>query len=228
MKRRIGRRKRNPLKPAHVVGTSRRDVTARAAAGGTIRSNPPLNGASDRITLTTNKPTPVDLLESAVATRRKLQSELSGLAKLLADKSARLAALETTGNLHDAAVLAELGRLQIFTGLLPHRIAAKEAADAKAEQALTQATNQFIREHLGPRVRRLADRTRAMVERELSAHFRDAAAPIVAVSKSERVRSLAGLDWSVSVNPPRGSLEHAQGALNAWAAADKFENQFKK
>ena len=228
MKRRMKRGTRKSFKRAHVVETSRCDVLARAVAGGTIRSNPPLNGAAARIVQTINKPPPARAVESAVAAWHKSRTELSALAKLLADKSARQAALEISGDLHDAAVLAELGRLQIFTGLLPRRIAAKEEADAKAEQALTETTNQFIREHLGPRVRRLADRTRAMVERELSAHFRDAAALIVAVSKSERVRSIAGLDWSVSVNPPRGALEHAQGALNSWQAADKFENHVQK
>lgn len=81
-------------------------------------------------THTNGKTSPVQLLESAMATRRKSQTELSNLTKLLADKSARLAALEKTGDLHDAAVISEIGRLQIFAGLLPHRIAATEEADA--------------------------------------------------------------------------------------------------
>ena len=149
---------------------------------------------------------PVEILESAVATRRKSQTELSDLGKLLADKSARQAALETTGDLHDAAVLTEIGRLQLFTALLPRRIAAKEEADLKAEQTLTEATNQFIREHLGPRIQQLAAQTRAIVESELSSHYRDPAARIVAVAKSERVRTVESLAWSASVAPPRGAL----------------------
>jgi hypothetical protein len=169
------------------------------------------------------KPSPAEFLESAIAARRKSQTELSDFGKLLADKSAHQAALETTGNLHNAAVLAEIGHLQIFTALLPRRIAAKEGDDAKAEKTLIDATNQFIREHLGPRVRRLAARTRATVETELSPHFPDAAALIVAVAGSERVRSVAGFDWSASVAPVHGAIPHAEGALKSWAAADKFE-----
>lgn len=170
-----------------------------------------------------DKSSPVQILESAIATRRKSQTELSGLGKSLAEISARQAALEATGDLQDTEVLTELVHLQISTGLLPRRIAVKEECDANAERALTQATNQFIREHLGPRVRLLAERTRALVKAELSPHFPDPAALLVAVMKSERVRTIESLSWSVTDQPPRGALEHAEGALNAWASADKFE-----
>jgi hypothetical protein len=166
---------------------------------------------------------PVQVLELAIATRRKSQTELSGLAKWLADKSADLAALEKTGDLHDPEVLTELVHLQISIGLLPRRIAVKEECDANAAQALIHATNQFIREHLGPRVRRLAEQTRAMVERELSLHYRAAAALIVAVAQSEQVRYIDSLSGTVTQQPPRGALVHAEDALQSWASADKFE-----
>jgi hypothetical protein len=165
----------------------------------------------------TKKSSPVEILESALAARRRSQTELSGVGKLLADKSARQLALETTGDLRDAAVLAEIGRLQIFTGLLPRRIAARQEEDAKAEKSLIQATNQFIQEHLGPQVRRLAARTREIVENELSLHFQDAAARIIAVSQSERVRSIERLAWAASLDPERGAIAHAEGAIRAWA-----------
>jgi hypothetical protein len=165
----------------------------------------------------TKKSSPVEILESALAARRRSQTELSGVGKLLADKSARQLALETTGDLRDAAVLAEIGRLQIFTGLLPRRIAARQEGDAKAEKSLIQATNQFIQEHLGPQVRRLAARTREIVENELSLHFQDAAARIIAVSQSERVRSIERLAWAASLDPERGAIAHAEGAIRAWA-----------
>jgi hypothetical protein len=162
-------------------------------------------------------------LESAIATRRKSQTELTHLAKLLGEKSVRQTALETAGNLHNPAVLAEIGRLQIFTALLPRRIAAQEENDLKSEQSLIEGTNQFIRDHLSPRVKRLAARTRAIVEAELSPHFRDAAALAVAVARSERVRRLQELDCPVSLAPARGALEHAQTALKSCAEADKLE-----
>jgi hypothetical protein len=187
-------------------------------------------GAAELAKTTHNskKSSPVEVLESAVAARRRSQTELSDVGKLLADKSARQLALETTGDLHDAAVLAEIGRLQIFTGLLPRRIAVKQEEDVKAERSLIQATNQFIQEHLGPRVRRLAARTREMVEDELSSHFQDAAARIIAVSQSERVRSIERLAWAASVDPERGAIAHAEGAIKAWAelqAKAESENQ---
>jgi len=173
------------------------------------------------------KASPTQLLESAIATRRKSQTELSDLAKLLANKSVRQAALETAGDLHNPSVLAEIGRLQIFTALLPRRIAAQEENDVNAEKTLTHATNQFIQEHLAPRIQRLSARTRAIAESELSPHFRDAAALKVAVTRSERVRYVESLAWSVSLTPVRGALEHAQGALKAWADANKLENDLK-
>ena len=170
---------------------------------------------------------PVQFLESAIAARRKSQTELSDLRKLLADKSARLANLGITGDLNDAAVLTELVQLQISTGLLPRRIAVKEECDANAEQALTQATNQFIREHLGPRVRRLTAQTREIVKRELSAHFRDLAALEVAVTQSERVRTIECSSWTVTDKPDGGALAHAAGALNSWSAVDKSSSPYR-
>jgi hypothetical protein len=86
-----------------------------------------------------------------------------------------------------------------------------------AERSLIQATNQFIQEHLGPQVRRLAARTREMVEHELSSHFQDAAARIIAVSQSERVRSIERLAWAASLDPEHGAIAHAEGAIRAWA-----------
>jgi hypothetical protein len=171
---------------------------------------------------TSSKTSPVQLLETAIAVRRKSQTELSDLDKLLAEKSARHAALKTTGDLHDPAVLAELSRLQIVTELLPHRIAARKQDDAKAEQALTEATNRFIREHLGPRVRRLAAQTRATVEAELSLHFKDPTALIVGVAQSERVRGIEALSGTITVTPARGAVAHAQAALQSWTAANNF------
>jgi hypothetical protein len=165
----------------------------------------------------------IQSLESAIAARRSSGAELVELGKLMADKSARKVALETAGDLNDAAVIAEIGQLQVFAELLPRRIAVKEGDDAKAEEALTQATNQFIHEHLGPRVRRLAARTEAIVKSELSPHYRDPAALTIAVLQSERVQNLKRLSWSATLRPERGALAHADGALKAWAAVDEFE-----
>lgn len=169
------------------------------------------------------KPSPVQPLQTAMATRRKSQTELSELTKLLAEKSARQIALETTGDLKDGAIITEISRLQVFNELLPRRIAAKEADDAKAEETLTQATNQFIHEHLGPRVRRLAARTRAIVEAELTSHYRDPSALIIAVSQSERVRTIESLALPATLHPPRGAIAHAEAVLKAWIATDEFE-----
>jgi hypothetical protein len=92
-----------------------------------------------------------------------------------------------------------------------------------AEEDLVWATNEFIQEHLGPRVRNLAARTRVTVESELSGHIRDRTALIVAVSQSERVRSIERLALAVTWQPERGAIAQAEGALKAWAAVDEFE-----
>lgn len=182
---------------------------------------PPETGQT---TSRSGNPPPVQSLETAIAARRKSQTELSDLGQLLTETSTRQAALEKTGDLHNAAVITEIGRLQILTQLLPRRIAAKEEADAKAEETLTQAANQFIREHLGPRVRHLAARTRAIVEAELSSHLPEPSALIVAVAQSERVRKIESLDWAATLQPMRGATSHAESALKSWLAADDFEN----
>ena len=171
----------------------------------------------------TTKTSPIDLLQLALAIRRKSQTELSDLNKLLANKSTRQNALEKTGNLHDKAIIAEIGTLQIFTGLLPRRIVAKETDDAQAEESLTTATNEFIRQHLGPRVRKLAAQTREQVETELTPHFQDRAALLRAIAQSQQVRTIDALAWTATSHPAHGAIAHAEAALKAWAAADEFE-----
>jgi len=172
---------------------------------------------------TRSKITPVQLLKAAIATRHRSQVEISGLRGTLGDKSARQVLLETTGDINNAAVISEIGKLQVFAEMLPRRIAFKEKEYVNVEENLVQATNDFIREHLDPRVRNLAMRTRMMVEKELSHQFRDPAILIRAVAQSDRVRSIARLDWPVSLQPERGAMAHAEGALKAWAAVDEFE-----
>jgi hypothetical protein len=62
-----------------------------------------------------------------------------------------------------------------------------------------------------------------MVERELSLHCSDPADLVVAVCKSEKLRYIESLSWTATDQPPHGALEHAEGALQSWAAVDKFE-----
>lgn len=173
--------------------------------------------------LKTKAVSPVQHVKAMMAARRRSLTTISELRKLLTEKSARQVALETTGDLGEPAVISEIGKLHVLVDLLPRRIAFLEGEDARAEQQLVEATNKFIREHLGPRVRQLAGRTRAMVENELSSHIQDAAALIRAVAQSERVRKVVALDWSVTLQPERGAMAHAEGALKAWAEVDEFE-----
>lgn len=172
--------------------------------------------------------TPNSKLEFAIAARHSSQTELSNLRTLLAEKSARLTDLETTGDLRERSVLAKIGTLQILTTLLPRRIAAQEQQDNAAEKTLIDATNQFIREHLGPRIKQLSARTRKIVEAQLSPHVRDSAALIVAVAGSEHLRRLQSLDRSASLAPANGALTHATSALESWTAANEFENALPK
>jgi len=86
-------------------------------------------------------------------------------------------------------------------------------------------TNEFIRGHLGPRVVQLEERTRVIVHKELTAHIRDQGALMRAVAGSERVRSFGRLTCAVSLQPQRGAMEHAEGALKAWAGADEAEKK---
>jgi hypothetical protein len=88
---------------------------------------------------------------------------------------------------------------------------------------LTQATNEFVHKHLGPRVRKLAAQTREKVETELTPHFQDRAALTRAIAESQRVRSIEALAWTATSHPARGAIAHAEGALKSWAAADEFE-----
>jgi len=178
----LGSNERNPLEAEARRGLSERERASHWAG---------VRGRSD--------------VQLAIAARRKSQTELSDLGKLLTDKSARQTALEATGDLHDSTVITEIGRLQIFTALLPRRIAAKEAADAKAEESLIKATNEFIQQHLGPRIRKLAAQTREQVEAELSPHFQDRAALTRAIAESQRVRSIEALAWTSTSHPARPS-----------------------
>jgi len=64
-----------------------------------------------------------------------------------------------------------------------------------------------------------------MVEKQLSSHIHEPSALIRAVLQSERMQSTKRLDWSVSLEPERGAIFHAEGALKAWEAANEFEKR---
>jgi len=162
-------------------------------------------------------------VKSMMVQWRKWGAEVAGLRGMLAEKTARRADLETTGDLNDSAVTNELCKLHVLVELLPRRIAFKEDESAKVAENLVAVTNGFIRENLGPRVRELAARTRVIVEKELSSHILDRSALIRAVVGSERVRDIERLNWPASVQPDRGAMAHAEGALKAWADAAQFE-----
>jgi len=99
------------------------------------------------------KASPAQGLKAVMAARRKSQAEISELREMLVEKSARQVELETTGNLGEVAVVNEIGGLQVLVKLLPRRIAFKEKEEAKAEETLVAATNEFIREHWAARSR---------------------------------------------------------------------------
>jgi hypothetical protein len=169
------------------------------------------------------KVSPVQHVKSMMVKWRKSGAEVAELRGMLEEKTARRAELETTGNLNDSAVTNELCKLLVVVELLPRRIAFKEDESARVEENLVAVTNDFIREHLGPRVRELAARTRVIVEKELSPHILDRSALMRAVVGSERVRDIERLSWSASVKPDCGTMAHAEGALKSWVAAGEFE-----
>jgi hypothetical protein len=171
------------------------------------------------------KSSPVQQLKAAMAVRQRSQAEIAGLRELLAEKSARRVALETNGDLNSGFVITEIGKLQVLTELLPRRIAFKEEEDVKAEENLVAATNDFIRGALAPRLQQLEERTRVIVEKELSVHIHDAARLFRAVAGSERVRAVGRLSCAVSFQPQWGAMVHAEGALKAWVDADEFEKR---
>ena len=166
---------------------------------------------------------PIQRLESAIAKRRRIRAEICELRRRLTETSARREALAISGELDDPAVLTELGQLLVLVEVLPRRIAFREENEAKEEEALAQATNAFIGKELGPRVRRLRERTRTVVQAELSAHIHDPAMLMRAVAESERVRRLSQLERSVTLQPAHGAIAHAEGVVKAWADADEVE-----
>jgi len=171
------------------------------------------------------KISPVQRLRAVMAARRRATAEVAELRAMLAEKTARRVELETSGDLGAGVVIGEIGKLQVLVELLPRRIAFKEQEEVKAEENLVAATNDFIREHLGPRVRCLEERTRVIVQKELSAHIRDQGALVRAVAGAERVRELARLSCASSVQPQWGAMAHAETALKAWAGADEVEKK---
>jgi hypothetical protein len=168
---------------------------------------------------------PSTSLSSALTARRKFQTDLSALNQLLTEKAARQSALEKTGDLHNPAVITEIATLQVFTRILPQRITAQEADDATAEQNLIKATNDFIHQYLGPRIRKLAFEKREKVTAELKPHHRDPRSLIVAVTQSQELRTIESLSRPITSQPPHGAIAHAEGTLKAWAAADEFEKR---
>lgn len=163
-------------------------------------------------------------LQAALAKRNNIESQIPGLQKLANDKAARLAELENSCDLSDEKALAEIGRLQALTVLLPRRMAAREAALFLANKELLDAANNFICKNHGPRVRELNIRAEAKVRKELAGHF--AAIDLDRmVSSAALVGEANTLGISSTDDPMGGPVVYVERILSLSSKADAFEKK---
>jgi hypothetical protein len=154
----------------------------------------------------------------------KLQAELAELRTYSETTIAWRASQERTCDLSDKAALAEIGRLQVLTGLLPGRIAAREEALIQAEADLLLAAHSFIRETLGPQARQLLSHTREKIKPSLQPLYSDADELEKAIEKTDTVQQADQLLSAVRIdmNPIEGTVEYVRRMLAILKKIESF------
>ena len=163
-------------------------------------------------------------LQTEFAKFGKLQNELAELRTLTESTSAWRAQQERTCDLSDKAALAEIGRLQVLTGLLPGRIAAREEALVQAEADLLLSAHSFIQATLGPQARQLLANVKEKIKSSLQALFSDEGELRNAIEKTDTVQQVDQLVASIRVdmNPIGGTASYVQRLLEIFKKVESF------
>lgn len=149
-----------------------------------------------------------------------LKSEIAQLQERQTTAQGDLQTLSISGDLEDEKVLSRISRLQTFTALFPARIAAREATIPQLEADLLTVTQDFCGKTLRPLLSDMMIRTRIKVGDTLKKHFQGDALDR-AVSNSDDVQTLDGLDWVATISQREGAelVRYAQSLIECWDKA---------
>jgi hypothetical protein len=166
-------------------------------------------------------------IESAVAKRAAVETEIASSKKRLAEGEARIPALASAVNLDSPTEMAELGRLHLEVGILPARISGKESEFQKTESEILALCEDFISHVLSPKVRELEGRARAITRAVLKNHIRAGDELDRAVDTATLVREIGDQRLSLESNPIGGPVGYAHRVMEAWGAVEALEAKVK-
>lgn len=168
---------------------------------------------------------PTSLIIGGLAARAEIVRDIEATTSLEASAVAERARLECDCALDDPAALTRIGQLQVICALTPRRRAGKEELLTRKEAELVQVANDFISGQLSPRVNALRARAAKQARAALAPHISDLATLNDAVERSDGVVAADRIRYGFTItsNPPFGSVRHAESVLRAWADCDSLE-----
>ena len=157
-----------------------------------------------------------------------IEASLANEAKLLRDSADETHALQKTIDISDSGQLARMTSLLTIEAVGQARRGFRHQEMEAAQKALVDASAHFAKTALAPRCQQLESRARAKVSDKLKKHFPDDDARQSAVQHSPEFAALAPIEGRAVVRDysPDGAIRQAKVLLDAWTAADAFEQQF--
>ena len=168
-----------------------------------------------------------DDIKSALAKRTALVLEIQDLGRRRREIADKVANLELTCDLDDAAALGKITGLCATAEFLPRRIENREQALENFDDELLKTCHDFIMQTLGPRLRNLEARAIAKVKAKLKPNFSDDTDLDAAIAKSSLVKELEDIQAGTQIqhNPAGKVIVYAHVLLKSWKDAAAFESK---
>jgi hypothetical protein len=170
------------------------------------------------------KNSPTAVVTDAIDVLKKAQQAVVDAESSHTQHSARLDVLLLNGDLNDAAVLSEIGKLNIFVSVYPRRSVLQQEAIVAADTAARAVVEEFKAKVMIPRARALRDRVQKKVESDLRPHYRDKDALAHAVSSSHSMREVELLAPALGTYASDSIQIKARNLLTNWDRIEALEN----
>lgn len=170
---------------------------------------------------------PSDGLKAALETCEGLTAKLASQKKLLDETNTERHSLTKKIDISDHGQVQRMGHLLTIQAVGNDRRAYLHQELQDALMALRDANARFTGTELRPRCQALESRALAKVEAKLKPHFPDAESRRAAAAHSPELLALAPVQALAIFRDDGldGAMRQARTLLQAWAAADEFEQK---
>lgn len=174
-----------------------------------------------------DKTIPTADLESYLEMCQRIAADMARVRTLLTNSAAEFPALAASADLSNDATLNQLSKLQTIVTVAPKRLEALQQELSAAQRVLLDAAQSFIQIHFAPRCNTLKARALEKVERKLKHLFPDQDALRAAAYGTKELSHIGTIQQRAVINlfNPEEAMPYAQELLEAWRAADAFEQQ---